>query len=201
MKVKEFPIKLILPEPKVIRNPGIHVSGIIRAIAAEMGILNVGAEEVSLVDRREITDPDAILRISIGLAWEEWYISNVLSYLGAIDHPEQIEVDSIHMSLDAESLRVTVTKRQSKYQSVVHEVKATYKSIKRVENLDSQWMWMSQIKAYCKAKATTLAMLHVLFLCDSYKPQLKVWELEFTQQEIEDNWGLLKDYKEQKENG
>src|SRR3990167_7412065 len=195
MIVKEFPINLTLPEPRVPRAPGTHVSGIIRAIAGEMGILNLGPEEISLTDRRAITDQDAVLRMSIGLAWEEWYIFNVLSHFGVLDHPDSTCVDGIHMSLDGEALSVTVTDTKSKYLPVVHEVKCTYKSIKKVENLDSQWMWLAQIKAYCKGKRTTLAMLHVLFLCHNYKPVLRIWELEFTQQEVDENWALLKEYR------
>ena len=88
------------------------------------------------------------------------------------------------------------------YRHIVHEVKATYKSTRTVGDLSSQWMWLAQIKAYCKGLDTRHARLHVLFLCGDYtypiKPVLKVWDIEFTQEEIDANWELLRDYRDER---
>lgn len=200
MITTELPVTLILPPPIVPRSPGQHVSGIIRCLAVDMGILKPEwAEELSLVDARDITDPVAVLRINIGLAWEEHYIP----MLGDVaDHPEEIHYEGIYMSPDGESVSVIITRGQPKHVLMVHEVKATYKSTKTVgePTTDNPWMWMAQIKSYCKALGTRFAVLHVLFLCGDYsypiKPVLKKWQLEFTQQELDDNWALLMDYRE-----
>lgn len=89
---------------------------------------------------------------------------------------------------------------ESKYVLVVHEIKATYKSTKTVGDLSTQWMWLAQIKNYCRAKGTKHAMLHVLFICGDYsrpiKPMLKCWKIEFTQEELDANWELMTEYKE-----
>lgn len=196
------PLKLI--PSKTPRSPGTHVSGIIRCIATENGILKPEwAEEVNLVDIREITDETAVLRISIGLAWEEWYIPNVLEpEMGVVDHPGERKVDGIYMTHDGESLSVIITLDGPRYTLVCHEVKSTYKSTKTVGELENQWMWVAQIKAYCKALNTRFAFLHVLFLCGDYsfpiKPVRKAWQIEFEQEEIDANWSLLTEYRDQR---
>lgn len=201
MKVTEIEVPLFLPPPHVPRTAGVHVSNIIRCIATEQGILKPEwAEDLSLSDVREITDPEAILRISIGLAWEDWYIPQILGpLLGVVDHPGEEEVDGVYCTHDGESLSVIIT---DKHYLTVHEVKATYKSTRTVGDLSEQWMWLTQIKAYCKAKRTRFAILHVLFLCGDYKypikPQLRHWQLEFEQSEIDDNWSLLRDYLDER---
>lgn len=206
MKVTEKPVKLLLPSSQG-RGVGVHASAIIRCIATEAGILRPEwAEELSLVDVREIIDPVAVLRMSIGLAWEEWYIPNILGPEGVIDHPGEIHVDGIYMNPDGESVSTIFggSPKDLKFHKipVLHEVKATYKSISTVGDMTSksQWMWRTQIMAYCYAKKTHLAEMHVLFLCGDYsypiRPQVKRFRLEFTQQELDHNWALLTEYKE-----
>jgi hypothetical protein len=209
LKSKLVPITLALP-PALGRSPGIHVSSLIRAIALETGILDAKwAEDLSLVDVREITDPTSILRISIGLAWEEWYLKQLP---GVVKHPGEMRVEGIYMTHDGESLEVIVTFRGRRYALALHEVKATYKSIKTVaprlitddpqdpEDLETQWMWISQCQAYCQALDTLIAYLHVLFLCGDYTfpitPQLLCWRIEFTPEEVESKWSLIRDYRD-----
>lgn len=198
MTAIEIPVSLHLPESKTERSEGIHVSALIRAIATEQGILKPEwAEEVSLVDVRQITDPVAVLRINIGLAWEAHYIPLVGNI---VDHPGEMQVDGIYMTHDGESVDVIVSPKGTKVVQFCDEVKATYKSTRTVGDLSTQWMWVTQCKAYCKGLGTRFARLHVLFLCGDYSypisPLLKVWNIEFTQEEIDMNWELLRDYRD-----
>ena len=198
MIVTEVQPELGLPEPLTPRSKGIHVSGIIRAIATEAGILKPEwAEELSLVDARKITDPVAILRISLGLAWEEYYLPKVP---GLVDHPGEMKVDGVYMTHDGESLDVIITEKSEKYAIVCHECKATWKSTNTVGDLSGQFMWLAQIKAYCKGLGTRFAKLHVFFVNGDYKyplsPQLRIWFIEFTEEEIEGNWDLLINYRD-----
>ena len=208
-RTEDYPISL--PEPKTPRGKGIHVSSLIRCIATETGILAPQwADDLSLSDVREITDPTAILRINIGLAWEEHYIPMLE---GVTDHPGQMQVDGIYMTHDGESVSsilrtgnrsTLVPGKRNDYTLKVHEVKATYKSTKTVGDLNvpnaSTWMWMTQILAYCKGLGTRFAALHILYLCGDYsfpiKPVREVWEIEFTQGEVDQTWELLTDYRD-----
>ena len=194
---------LFLPESLTPRSKGVHVSSIIRCIAIETGILSTqNQDDLSLSDVRTITDEDAILRINIGLAWEEHYIGQILSRYGVIDHPGEMQYDGVYLSHDGEDLSVILTVPVLQYGPRVHEVKATYKSTKTVGDLSSQWMWITQMKAYCIARGCTTAFLHALFLCGNYvapiRPVLKIWELEFTQRELDENWELLSQYKKER---
>lgn len=195
----EIPIDLRLPEAHG-RSAGIHVSGLIRCIATQQGILKPEwAEDLSLTDVREITDKVAILRISIGLAWEAHYIPMLGTVL---DHPGEMQLDGVYMTHDGESVDsvITAAGNRGKVELIVDEVKATYKSTRTVGDLSTQWMWITQCKAYCKALNTRFARLHVLFICGDYSypisPILKCWQIEFTQEEIDMNWELLRDYRD-----
>lgn len=201
MITKSIPVTLTLPPSKTPRSQGVHVSSIIRCIATETGILRPEwAEELSLVDVREIRDPVAIARINMGLAWEEHYIPMLQD---VVDHPGEMHVQGIYMTHDGESVDVIITEDREFMAVVVHEVKCTYKSTKTVGDLSSQWMWLTQIKAYCKGLRTRFAKLHVLFVCGDYSwpmsPLLMCWEIEFTQEEIDMTWELLTDYRDHRE--
>lgn len=201
MIVTESSVNFVLPPSPVVRSKGVHASAVIRGIATEMGILRPEvAMEVGLADVREITDPTALLRISIGLAWEEWFIPHILSQGGVAKHPGEMCVDGVYMTPDGESLDVIITPKQKGHFIRIHEVKATYKSTKTVGELSTEWMWLTQVKAYCKGAKTRFAKIHVLFLCGDYsfpiKPQLKCWNIEFSQKEIDDNWSLITEYRD-----
>jgi len=199
-----YPVSFDLPQSKTPRSPGTHVSGIIRCVATEAGILRVTeVEEVSLTDVRVISDPVAITRICMGLAWEEWYIPNILEpQQGVVDHPGEMKLEGVYMTHDGESVSMVLSDGKEFYTLVIHEVKVTYKSTKTVADVSGEWMWLAQIKSYCKAAGTRHARLHVLFVCGDYtypiKPILACWDLEFTQQELDDNWDMLKQYRDEK---
>lgn len=206
MIVTAIDIQLTLPPPKTPRSEGVHLSSIIRCIAIENGILSkTAAEELSLVDAREITDPVAVLRISIGLAWEQYYIPEILAQTqGVVDHPGEMYVDGIYMTHDGEAVSVIITADHGTLWGMAcHEVKATYKSTRTVGTLETQWLWLAQMKGYCKGLGTRFAFMHCLFLCGDYtypiRPLLRCWQIEFTQDEIDANWSLMTDYKAHRE--
>lgn len=207
MKVSALPITLPLPLGAP-RSPGVHLSRIIRGIAQESGILKPEwADDLGLVEVEgeqeawwDGLDTASRLRMSIGLAWEQWYIPQLLD---VVDHPGEMRVDGIYMTHDGESIDTILTPRGQKPILALHEVKATYKSTKTVGDLSGQWMWLAQCKGYCKGLQTLRAYLHVLFLCGNYKypisPQLIRWQIDFTPDEIEENWQLMTEYLRHKQ--
>lgn len=191
------PVVLHLPDGGEPRSPGIHCSAVLRCIAAESGILKPEyVESLDLVDVNQQgwwdgLNPRAKLIISMGMAWDQYYLPTLGT---VVPHPGEMQLDGIYMSRDGESLDVI----RHKLTLCLHEVKLTYKSIKTVGDLRTQWLWLAQLKAYCKAMRTLIAYLHVLFVCGDYKypitPQLLVWRVEFTEMEIDDGWELITDY-------
>lgn len=207
MLIAPVPIVLPAPKPDKPRTPGVHLSSIIKSIAKENGILTrEDLEDLSLVEVQTSSDAwwrglddDVRLRISIGLAWEEWY----LAHLGTIVfHPGEMQVDGIYMTHDGESVdAVSALSSPSDLTTptlCLHEVKATYKSVNTVGDLSTQWMWVAQCKGYCRGLNTRVAFLHVLFLCGDYtypiRPMLKCWQIEFTDEEILENWDVMAGY-------
>ncbi len=199
------PVTVILPLPRsrAPRSEGLHQSEIIKAMAIDLGILDVEVvEDLGIADAQQAwwasLTPESRLRIAIGLAWEEWYIPQIPE---VIDHPGELHLDGVAMSPDGESLDVIITSRRAHIVRI-HEVKATYKSVKTVGDLTSQWMWISQIMGYCKARGTRYASLHVLFVDGDYtwpmRPQAMRWDLEFTQAEIDADWALKMDYRNER---
>lgn len=211
---------LLLPPSRYPRSPGVHLSGIIRCIATEQGILKPEwAEELSLVDIRTISDPVVIARICMGLAWEEWYIPTQLPQV--VDHPGETLLDGVYMTKDGEELVTLILDGSARYALKLHEVKCTYKSIKTVMGPDwqrwigrrfdtrrhtgigpltSQWMWLAQAKGYGKQAGTGLVDLHALYACGDYswpmRPMAYVHHIEFTQDEMDLNWDLMVGYRD-----
>jgi hypothetical protein len=203
MLVTEIDIPIFLPPPHEARSEGYHVSPIIRCIASENGALAPQwVEELSLVDVRTITDEIALNRICLGLAWEDWYIPQILARYNVLNHPGEMKYEGIYLTHDGEDLSVTVTEHGYRATIRVHEVKCTYKSTRTTASLESpkNFMWLSQIKAYCIARGTRYAVLHIMHVCGNYSypmsPLRRTYELEFTDQELESNWRMLKEYKE-----
>lgn len=219
MLVTSHPVQLVMPLPLTPRSVGIHLSGIIRCIATESGILKPEwAEELSLVDTRVIEDPVAIARISMGLAWEEWYIHTQLPEV--VDHPGEMLLDGVYMTPDGEELTTLILDGRLHHELKLHEVKLTYKSIKTVGGPDwqswvgrtcdtqrnglgpltGQWMWLAQTKGYAKAAMTRFVDLHVLYVCGDYSHPMRPvpfrYSIEFTQDEIDQNWELMTTYRD-----
>lgn len=151
MQVYSEEIRLALPL-STGRSEGVHLSGIIRCLAIENDLLSPDTlEELSLVDARTIVDPAAVLRISIGLAWEQWYIRQLQ---GVTDHPGELYLDGIYMTPDGECVdqvwrdvrriwvpgqpRLGLWPRPPRnqalwgWQQICYELKSTYKSMNTV---------------------------------------------------------------------
>ncbi len=195
MTIIEITPTLELPPPKQARSEGVHGSNIIRSIALKVGFLDKKwATGLNLTDAHEITDPKAILRMRIGLAWEEHILPSLPD---VVDHPGEMELQGIYMTHDGESVDRVFTGSRG-YEVIVHEVKVTYKSSRKAADLKSQWMWLTQMKAYCKGLNTRYARIYILFICGDYtypiEPEYRVFEIEFTEEEINQNWSMIADY-------
>lgn len=190
------------------RSKGLHVSNIIRASGIRAGVVRPFGNEDGTIpdDNHRDFDDVAMLRMMVGCAWEAEVLKRSPHLFG---HPGECSVDGVAMSPDAvswESTGVPVVTRGLKYTRRhsdpwegkwrVHEIKATWKS-SRVSPEDL-WAYLTQVKAYCKGMGTTSACLHVLFICGNYMrpivPEYRIWNIEFTQQEVDEGWEMLTGY-------
>lgn len=173
------------------RSAGVHVSDLIRSIAVRTGVLK---SETVKVGRRSETliegiTPDSLL-YALGLAWECWAAG---LYPEMVWQPHEVECDGISMSADGITLDGA--------QSVVEEFKGTRKSA-HVQGsprpIEGEWMWLAQLKSYCRGWDTDRARLHVLYVNGNYRfgeldgaPQYLRYDLGFSQRELDDNWALM----------
>ena len=179
--------------PQTDRNPGIHESEIVRNIALRGGVLKpqkirVGRRGEEWVEEERGLDP---VLLAVGLAWECWAAG---LYPEMLWQPAEGECDQVYMNMDGLSYT-------EDGELVVEEFKFTRKSSevnKEPRVVAGEWMWMAQVKNYCKAVGALRARLHVLYVNGNYRfseegggPQYCRYELEFTQQEIDDNWAVM----------
>jgi hypothetical protein len=203
MQVDVIESRMLYPAPSFPRSPGTHVSSVLRLIAQENGVLKrERVEEFGLIDLQEKRNndewwdtlpEDVQLKICMGLAWEDWYLQQLEDVLG---HPGELKLDGIYLTHDGESLDVVMSTMLLVL--CIHEVKLTYKSLNTIGGLYTQWLWLAQTKAYCKARGTCVAYLHVLAVCGDYtwpmRPVLKVFRIVYTQAEIDENWDVILGY-------
>jgi hypothetical protein len=204
VRVREIPVELKL-ERDPTRTGGIHQSSIIKAIALRSGILDSRYAEEE--DFAEMSNP---LLVMLGLAWEDWASKHL--HPDVTYHPGEVECDGIKQSVDGWSetepdtyTRVWLEPCPEDWMSVkVNEFKSTHKSCKGLDNPEigfrdqKFWMWIAQMMGYCHTFQTRWATLHVLFVRGDYKafgPQYRVFEFEFTEEEIEDNWNMILAHK------
>lgn len=204
MQVDLIDSRLLYPAPRVPRTVGVHVSNVLRLIAQENGVLKrEQAEEFGLIDLSgkdgeawwATLPEDVHLKICMGLAWEEWYIPQLEDVL---DHPGEMHLEGIYLTHDGESLDTVITFGGELLALCIHEVKLTYKSLNTIGRLVTQWLWLAQTKAYCKARGALIAYIHVLAVCGDYswpqRPQLRIFRVIFTQAEIDENWDVIIGY-------
>lgn len=206
MRYQEIPAVVPAP-PSGNRTPGIHLSRVLKKMAVANRALNASyADDLSLVEVSgqgdgwwDSLEDDTKIRLAIGMAWEDWYLPKLPT---VVHQPGELQLDGVYMTPDGESLDYLYSPmlRDDIVEYAVHECKTTAKSIKRIEEngLEGQFLWLAQMKGYCRAMRTTIAYLHVLFLYGNYKfplrPQLRVWRIEFTDRELEVSWDTVTAY-------
>jgi hypothetical protein len=157
------------------RSAGLHLSTIYADIE-KMFLTRDEMDEVTLSTYR-----------AGGFLWERMFESAFADSLssGDIVRPGEWEADGIIGSPDY----IDITRWR------VVETKCTWRSSNKWEALEKNfWVWLVQIKGYCRMVGTQEALLHVMFMNGNYKgsgPQIKSVELRFTQNEIKQNWSMI----------
>lgn len=165
------------------RSEGTHVSHVIRLLGLKMGYL---APQYA---SDEVRDPT---RMELGSAWEDRVFP--IHHPEIAYHPGEMIKDGIAGTADG-------VYWFNKGAHRISECKLTWKSMKKALNLEDEWMWLGQTKAYCKLWDTNLARYHIFWVNGNYKygtpegqPQYWLYDLEFTSKEINDNWKMLTNY-------
>lgn len=78
------------------------------------------------------------------------------------------------------------------------EIKSTVKSERNFHPIDTYPHWTTRIKTYCYAYETNTFHLSVYFLMGDYRDvrtSLRSYTLEFSDSELQENWGLIQERK------
>jgi len=168
------------------RSGGIHLSNILQD-------LNTRLNKPKHSKSGGNDNPEAIW--SMGLAWEHilsWGWSQVFP-----DHPERI----VHLGeFEKDGIVLTPDRVDTMWPGII-EMKATWKSAKKWP-ITEQWYWLSQGKAYCYALGFDQCRYYVLHLMDvmgmyggdPIPP--KVWEVSWTQGELQRNWDMILQHRD-----
>ena len=162
------------------RAPGFHLSDVLQD-------LYIRLNKPKPRDPKE-TGPETLW--TLGLAWETiiaWAWSQVFPLQpDRIIHLGEFELDGIIMTPD----------RLDIVDNCVIETKCTFKSAAKWP-ISEQWLWRVQGMAYCHALGMTMCRYYVLHVKDILGmyggPPIppKVWEVEWTQGELERNWNMV----------
>lgn len=169
------------------REPGLHISGIISSLCVQLGHYPPKDEwSESDITRMQL---GCALEDTLALRWTQEYPDRYIQLGG-------LEVDGLHGTPDFYDV----------VDNAIEEVKLTWMSSRHDPDSEKFWRYWVQIKAYCHMLDTRVGRLHVCHAMGNYKfddgggPQYNVWERTFSNQELDENWRMLKSHGERYRN-
>ena len=174
MKITPIPHGLDLLASDLVRSPGLHISQIYNSLyeALKPGRFTGG-------------EPNPLM-LALGSAWEQYFERQLDRAGNRVFRPgELVSPEGIAYSPDGviENGQLTLV-----------EYKLTWMS-SRADIEDAKFdKYKTQMMSYCYQLETPYARLYVLFVNGDYKPPspvLKVWNIEFSPRELQDNWQML----------
>ncbi len=179
MKITPRDFKLVIPKDEN-RSGGVHLSHLVQSIGYQMGYIppQYATQEMH---------PEKII---LGCAFEDYVFPRFHPEI--LYHPGEAKLNGIAANTDGLSFVEKGSKNR------VHECKLTWKSMKKELDLQAEWLWLAQTQFYCKAWDTNLATYHIYWVNGSYKfgapegqPQYRLYDLEFSDRELNDNVRML----------
>jgi hypothetical protein len=183
--------------PKMTRNPGVHVSDVLRHVAIKHKTYT-----------EEDRDDDMPLRVLLGLAFEE---SAARLYAGMIWQPGQIEVDGVTGSpdglsvLDVDGVGGMGAVDEFKYTGKSQRVKGG--GADELKDIRTEWSWMQQGMSYLNLLRRSKKVFAGMRLCRfhicwkygnyvrPYAEKYMRYLVEFEEAELRGNWAMLQTYK------
>lgn len=173
--IPSYPQRILGPQSVTghKRSPGLHLTDVIRDIAAVAGLGKDSAEQDSLE-----------WYASGGWIWERcWDLAHAEAITtGTIINPGEFECDGIVGTpdrLDTESWELW-------------ELKCRWMSARKFDSLERNFfLEIMQCKSYCKMVGASVCNLCVFFVAGDWRPpvpQCPCVRLEFSDREIEENW-------------
>ncbi len=162
------------------RSAGLHVSTIIKSLCSDLD------------PKRFSGGPMDMKRINMGFTFERVLETAFQARRDNIFRPGEITLDGVAMSpdgIDPDGWWL-------------EEFKATWMSEFDAPESPKYRHWFWQMEAYCLALGASHARLRTLFVNGDYRsgyqPTYRVWEIEFTDEDLQENWKMLMSHARQK---
>lgn len=190
------------------RYDGAHVSTILKFIGAKTKIMKdySAVQEDRAVAEHNTPETSEVFRMNfmmmMGLAWESWLFRRLP---GVQWQPGEVVLDSIGMNADGVNLDGQWDMPNSTSRGIttnwLEECKVTWQSVNNPEV--PGWYRLCQIMAYCHGFGLTRAKLWIYHVRGDYKmdfgPQVFVYWIEFTEEELLNNWRMILNGKKEME--
>jgi hypothetical protein len=151
-------------------------------------------QEAQLRKRKDATPEELMWYAAGGFLWEHVFSMAYREAVakGELVRPDEWTLDGITGSPD----NIDVPRWR------VIELKFRWMSAQKFDQLEKHfWMELVQIKGYCKLVGTLEAELWVFFCCGNWRPPVPMVRgvlLEFSEQEIEENWNMIRAHARRK---
>lgn len=200
MKIALLPgltLRDFAPPDLIVRAPGCHVSDITKAMMVRLDPKRYGKDQ---------QDEDSKNWQEAGFLWED-ILGGAFASRALVDskiqgsrwRPGEVSLDGITGSPDSCECGV----QDDDPPVVIGEYKATWKSCRGIDLptpgaglIDTKFLgYVLQMQAYCKMVGTTRARLYILFVngdYDRYVPQLRCYQIDFTERELNEQWSSFK---------
>lgn len=160
------------------RTAGLHLTDIIRYVQ----------DTISPYTGKGFDNPP--LTMEMGFIWEDALSFIEGKRLGK--RLSDLQYDGIYMNPDGLGYDPLDGKSP-----VIEEYKCTWKSMKNPPTHNPRWLM--QVKGYCKPFHIRIVVMYVLYINGDYRgsgPRGWKYRIEFTHEEIEENWKVILDHKE-----
>jgi hypothetical protein len=177
--------------PQLHRSPGIHLSDIIQRICIDRGIYTDTSDDPILFnpDTHQPT-PLTQTRWQLGCALETAITNRYQSeYPNTYVSPGELYLDNIPGTPDLGCLD----------DGLIDEIKLSWQSSIHTPDSDKFLPRRMQLMAYLKMIGVRVGRLHVCNVNGDYRgdraPVYRVWQMEFSERELNENWLLIKSYR------
>ena len=154
-----------------------------------MDILKRCAVQARIMKPGEPLEEDLPNRMMLGMAFEEFAVS---LYPEMIWKPGEEIVEGVAMNADALSL---YGGGRGPERLIIDDFKYTKIKVQEGDLILKKWIYMQQLRGYCKGYEARLGRLHCMHVDGDYKkrrePIYMRYLIEFSDQDVESTWRLV----------
>lgn len=177
------------------RSPGKHVSSAIHRIMQTLHPDRFGDDPIDMARANLGNAVEKALIHAFSAAYPGYFVVP-----GELWHDDHLGTPDLwYLGRESKTDRSPVVQAFGRERAVV-EVKTTWASSRRAEDIEDAWFWRywQQARAYCHMSGFNRALLIIIFIVGDWKgnstPVGLMWEDTWTSEELEETWDMIKAY-------